>query len=181
MYRLRNKIIYAEKLSYNVIMVIICIFAVTGIDFTISQGKVLLGSAGTLTMRCDVTETDVDIIYLIQIRRLRSTTLSGSEPNDWLILALMKLGRNKSPTLTDDIAPVAGSKDYVAGGSWDFTTPANTYLTLSMNIEKLVCDDARYYRCDLIYKSTISGTSAGVNRNTTFSAYGKFYVILKMP
>jgi hypothetical protein len=92
----------------------------------------------------------------------------------------MEVGKNESPTLTDDIAAVAGSKDYVAGGSWDSTTPANTYLTLSMNIEKLVCDDARYYRCELSYKSSTTQTSTDVKRNATFSAYGKFYLILEL-
>ncbi|XP_060583796.1 uncharacterized protein LOC132739959 isoform X2 [Ruditapes philippinarum] len=122
-------------------------------------------------MRCSITETDVDRIYLIQIRRLKSTTHSGSDPNDWQTLALMEVGRNENPTLTDDITAVAASKDYVAGGSWDSTTLANTYLTLSMSMEKMVCDDARYYRCELSYKSTTSGTIANVYRNVTFSAY----------
>jgi hypothetical protein len=106
---------------------------------------------------------------------------SGSDPADWQTLALMQLKYNESPTLTDDIQAVAGTKDYVAGGSWDSTTPANTYLTLSMNIEKLVCDDARAYRCDLTYKSFTASSILSAVMNSTFSAYGKFYVILKIP
>ncbi|XP_060583799.1 uncharacterized protein LOC132739964 [Ruditapes philippinarum] len=155
------------------ICAVLCVFEVTGIDFTISREKILLGSSGTLTMRCDVTETDIKNIYLIQIRRLKSTTLSGSDPNDWQTLALMEIGTNESPTLTDDITAVAGTKDYVAGGSWDSTTPANTYLSLSINIEKLVCDDARVYRCELIYKSIIIETIIDAKENATFSAYAK--------
>ncbi|XP_060552613.1 uncharacterized protein LOC132713925 [Ruditapes philippinarum] len=127
-------------------------FEVSGVEFTFSRERVLLGSTGTLTMTCDITETDVTDIYLIQIRRLKSTTLSGSDPNDWQTLALMEAGINETPTLGGDV--VSNTKDYVAGGSWDSTTPANTVLTLSMSMEKLVCDDARYYRCELTYKSS---------------------------
>ncbi|XP_060597925.1 uncharacterized protein LOC132751728 [Ruditapes philippinarum] len=124
-------------------------------------------------MTCGITESDVDTIYLIQIQRLKSTTLSGSDPNDWQTLALMEYGTDESPTLTDDIAAVATSKDYVAGGSWNSDTPASTVLTLSMNMKKLVCDDARYYRCELTYKSSTTQTSTDVKRNATFSAYVK--------
>jgi hypothetical protein len=147
-------------------------------DFTISRERVLLGSSGTLTMRCDITEADVNSIYLIQIRRLKSTTLSGSYPNDWQTLTSMEAEINQTPTLGGDV--ISNTKDYVAGGTWNSDTPANTYLTLSMNIEKLVCDDARYYRCELTYENVITQTT-DVKRNATFSAYGKFYVILKMP
>ncbi|XP_060583789.1 uncharacterized protein LOC132739958 isoform X2 [Ruditapes philippinarum] len=160
-------------LRYSSIIVIILQNLVTGIDFFFSKDKVLLGSKRTLTMRCDVTETDVNNIYLIEIRRIKSTALSGSDPNDWQTLALMELGRYESPTLTEDITAVAASKDYVAGGSWDSTTPANTYLTLSMSMEKMVCDDARYYRCELSYKSSTTSSVTLANRNSTFSAYVK--------
>jgi hypothetical protein len=130
-------------------------------------------------MSCDITETDVDKIYLIQIRRIKSTTLSGTDHNDWQTLALMEAGINETPTLANDV--VLNTKDYVAGGSWDSDTPANTYLTLSMDIKKLVCDDARYHTCELSYKSSTTATVTLVERNSTFSAYGKFYVILKIP
>jgi hypothetical protein len=68
-------------------------------------------------MRCDVTETDENEnkIVLISIRRLKSTTLSGSDPSDWLTLALNGLG--KIPSLNPDITAVTGTKDYGAGGS----------------------------------------------------------------
>jgi hypothetical protein len=148
-------------------------FTVTGLDFTFSKERVLLGSTGTLTMTCDVTEANIEIIYLIQIRRLKSTTSSGLNSDDWHTLA----ETSGTPTLTQDIEAVA-SKDYVAGGSWDSTTPANTYLTLSMNMEKLVCDDARYYRCEMSFKIT-TAEGGGVLvpiKNATFSAYGMFFI-----
>jgi hypothetical protein len=155
-------------------------FAVSGVDFTLNRDRVLLGSKGTLTMRCDVTETDVNNIYLISIRRLKSTTLSGSDHNDWLTLALMELGLGETPTLSPAITAVAGTKNYDAGGSWDSDTPVNTFLTLDMNMAKLVCDDARYYRCDLIYKSSTTNAVTTAEKNSTFAAYGKLYVIVKM-
>ncbi|XP_060597923.1 uncharacterized protein LOC132751726 [Ruditapes philippinarum] len=155
-----------------VFVIVFTNFKVTGVDFTISRERVLLGSTGTLTMTCDVSETDVDTVYLIQIRRTKSTTSSGSDPNDWQTLALMQLKDNESPTLAPEITAIADTKDYVAGGLWDSDTPANTFLTLSLNMEKLVCDEARTYKCFFSYKSTTSGTIASVERNATFSAYG---------
>ncbi|XP_060597933.1 uncharacterized protein LOC132751735 [Ruditapes philippinarum] len=156
-----------------VFVIVFTNFKVTGVDFTISRERVLLGSTGTLTMTCDVSETDVDTVYLIQIRRIKSTTSSGSDPNDWQTLALMQLKDNESPTLAPEITAIADTKDYVAGGLWDSDTPANTFLTLSLNMEKLVCDEARTYKCFFSYKSTTSGTIASVERNATFSAYVK--------
>ncbi|XP_060566236.1 uncharacterized protein LOC132725167 [Ruditapes philippinarum] len=124
-------------------------------------------------MRCDITETDVNSIFLIQIRRLKSTTVSGSEAGHWDTLVKMELGKTETPTLSPDIAAVAGTYDYVAGGSRDSTTPANTYLTLSMNMEKLVCGDARAYRCELSYKSSTTDAVISAKRSSTFSAYVK--------
>jgi hypothetical protein len=127
-------------------------------------------------MVCEVTDTDLNAIYLIQIKRLKSTTFSGLDPNDWQTLAYMELGANETPILSSNIEAIAGTKDYVAGGSWDASTPANTYLTLSMNMEKLVCDDAGAYRCELTYKSSTTGAVTSANRNSTFSVYGKFFL-----
>jgi hypothetical protein len=79
-----------------------------------------------------------------------------------------------TPTLSSDIAAVAGTKDFVAGGSWDTTTPANTVLTLSMNMEKLVCNDARAYRCELSYKSSATGGVVAVKSNETLAVYGTY-------
>jgi hypothetical protein len=82
----------------------------------------------------------------------------------------MKISTNENPTLDSSI--IAASKDYVAGGSWDSNTPANTYLTLSMNIEKLVCDDARRFECQLSYDN--KQTTEKVIKHAAFLAYGKF-------
>ncbi|XP_060583784.1 uncharacterized protein LOC132739955 [Ruditapes philippinarum] len=161
-------------LRYSSIIVIILQNLVTGIDFTISKDKVLLGSKRTLTMRCDVTETGVYYINTIQIQILKSTTLSRSYPNDWQTLTSMEAGINQTPSLDGDV--VANTKDYVAGGSWDSDTPANTYLTLSMNMEKLVCDDARAYRCVLMYKSSLVGVVSVHEKNATFTAYLILYI-----
>ena len=109
------------------------------------------------------------------IRRLIYTSLSGSDANAWTTLALIEPGTIDSPSLHPDIT--ASTKDYVAGGSWDSNNPGNTVLTLSMNIQKLVCDDARYYRCELSYKSSITAASTDVNKNGTFTPYGEFYLI----
>ncbi|XP_060585659.1 uncharacterized protein LOC132741494 isoform X3 [Ruditapes philippinarum] len=144
--------------------------SVTGISFTISRERVLLGSTGTLTLTCDITETDVETIYNIQIKQLKSTTLSGDNDADWQRLAYMKLSANENPTLDSNITP--GDKDYVAGGSWNSETPASTDLTLSMNMEKLTCDDARTYRCELSYENSQQAT-ATVFSNATFTAYVK--------
>jgi hypothetical protein len=45
-----------------------------------------------------------------------------------------------------------------------------------MNMEKLVCDDARYYRCELTYKSSTTTAVASVAKNATFLAFGKIYI-----
>ena len=126
-------------------------------------------------MTCGITEADVDSVYLLQLRRLKSTTLSGSDTNDWTTLALIEPVKSSSPTLHPDVT--ASTKDYVAGGSYDSNNPGNTVLTLSMNIQKLVCDDARYYRCELSYKSSITESATDVNKNGSFTAYGKFYLM----
>ncbi|XP_060552609.1 uncharacterized protein LOC132713922 [Ruditapes philippinarum] len=153
-----------------VFYIVLTVFEVTGIDFTINRENVLLGSTGILTLRCDITETDVETIYNIQIKQLRSSTLSRNNDDDWQRLAFMKISTNDNPTLDSAITP--GDKDYVAGGSWDSTTPANTELTLSMNMEKLVCDDARTFKCDLSYYSN-SQANKEVSKNSTFTAYVK--------
>ncbi|XP_053390261.1 uncharacterized protein LOC128553163, partial [Mercenaria mercenaria] len=134
---------------------------VTGIDFTISKDKVVIGSTGTLTMRCDVIENDVATIYIIQIRR-ETTPGSGS----FETLVIMESGTTETPTLSESIN---NNKNFIAGGSYE-NTPSNTYLTVSMNISKLVCNDARAYRCELTYKGT-SGSVLTVVKNGTFSAY----------
>jgi hypothetical protein len=143
-------------------------FSVTGIDFTINRENVLLGSTGTLTLRCDITETDVETVFSIQIKQLKSSTLSGNNDDDWQRLAFMKISTHENPTLDSAIIP--GDKDFVAGGSWD--SPVNTELTLSMNMEKLVCADARTFKCDLSYYSN-SQANKEVSKNNTFTAYGK--------
>jgi hypothetical protein len=82
----------------------------------------------------------------------------------------MKIASAENPELDSDIT--ASEKDYVAGGSWNSDTPASTYLTLDMNMEKLVCDDARTFKCVLSYDN--SQTTERVSKYATFSAYGKF-------
>jgi hypothetical protein len=150
------------------------------VRFSISKERVLLDSTGTLTMTCNITETDIKTLHHIEIEKVSSTTNAEKDPIQWKTLAEMELGQTESPTLSPGIN--ASAKNYVAGGSWDSTTPANTYLTLSMNIEKLVCDDARAYRCSLLYESSskrtvlespTKGTLISTDMNATFSAYGK--------
>ena len=126
-------------------------------------------------MTCSITETDVAYVYLLQIRRLTSTSLSGASVNDWTTLALLEPGTTDTPSLHPDIT--ASTKDYVAGGSWDSNNPGDAVLTLSMNIEKLVCGDARYYRCELSYKSSTTQAVNTIHKNGTFTAYGKFYLV----
>ncbi|XP_053409287.1 uncharacterized protein LOC123545187 isoform X3 [Mercenaria mercenaria] len=136
---------------------------VTGIDFTISRDKVVVGSTGTLTVRCDVTETDVNTIYIIQIRR---ETTQGSGIFESVVQMEKGDATSETPTLSQAIN---NNKDFVAGGSYDGNTP-NTYLTVSMNISKLVCNDARAYMCEMSYKRN-AGSVVSVENNGTFSAY----------
>ncbi|XP_053409289.1 uncharacterized protein LOC123545206 [Mercenaria mercenaria] len=133
---------------------------VTGIDFTISRDKVVVGSTGTLTMRCDVTENDVGTIYIIQIRREITLGSNSFEP-----LVQMELGdaTTETPTLQ-----VTNNKDFVAGGTFD---GSNTDLSVSMNISKLQCNDSRAYKCVLSYKSSTTDSIVSVTKNGTFSAY----------
>ncbi|XP_060575844.1 uncharacterized protein LOC132733257 [Ruditapes philippinarum] len=131
-------------------------------------------------MICNITETDIKTLHNIEIGQVSSTTNAEKDPIQWKTLAEMELGQTESPTLSPGIN--ASAKNYVAGGSWDLTTPANTYLTLSMSIEKLVCDDARAYRCSLLYESSTKGTViesptkgtlVSTDMNATFSAFVK--------
>jgi hypothetical protein len=123
-------------------------------------------------MSCEITEIDVETIYLIQIRRINSTLLTGTDFPDWETLAFMELVSNESPTLSSDI--MASTKDYFADGAWNSVTPTSTYLTLSMNISKLECHDAREYLCELAYKSNITSAVKKFEMNENFSAYGTF-------
>ncbi|XP_045187537.2 deleted in malignant brain tumors 1 protein-like [Mercenaria mercenaria] len=151
-------------LKYFSLCVVLFVTQVSGIQFTFSRGKVVTGSNGTLTMRCDVTENDVVTIYLIQMRR---ETTPGSNIFETLVQMEKGDAASETPTLSETIN---NNKDFVAGGSFDETTPSNTYLLVSMNISKLVCNDARAYMCDLIYKRT-TGSVLSVEKNGTFSAY----------
>ncbi|XP_053409285.1 uncharacterized protein LOC123561326 [Mercenaria mercenaria] len=135
---------------------------VSGTDFTISKDKVVIGNTGTLTLRCDVTENKVKTIYLIQIQR---ETVPGSGIFESVVQMENVGATSETPTLK-----VTNNKDFVAGGSLDKTTPGNTYLTVSMNISKLVCNDARSYKCELSYKDTANSIQS-VEKNGTFSAY----------
>ncbi|XP_053409292.1 uncharacterized protein LOC123559743 [Mercenaria mercenaria] len=135
---------------------------VSGIDFTISRDNVVVGSTGTLTMRCDVTENDVVTIYLIQIRR---ETVQGSDIFESIVEMETGDATSETPTLK-----VTNNKDFVAGGTFDKTTPGNTYLSVSMNISKLVCSDVKAYICELSYKTT-ADLIKSVEKNGTFSAY----------
>jgi hypothetical protein len=84
----------------------------------------------------------------------------------------MRISIYENPALDSAIIP--SDKHFVAGGSWDSDTPANTYLTLSMNIEKFVCADDRTFKCELSYFSNSQSTKETLSKNTTFTAYGKF-------
>ncbi|XP_060575848.1 uncharacterized protein LOC132733261 [Ruditapes philippinarum] len=152
-------------------IIVLCLVKVTTLDFTISNDKVLEGSSGTLTMICHITETDVDYVFNIQILRIKSKSVSETNPSNWDSLAEMHFGQTERPSLSPAIN--ASAKDYVAGGSWGKITPVSTYLTLSMNIEKLVCDDARAYKCRLIYKSSSSASIVSVENMGSFKVYDK--------
>jgi hypothetical protein len=157
----------------NSIFISSVIFAVSGVDITFSREKVFLGSTGTLTMSCNITETNVGTIHRIMISTLlRSTPRFGSY---WKTVAKMDFEKGAITFLSQDIEDETGRKDYVARGSWDSTTPTNTYLTLSMNIEKLVCDDVRAYKFILSYKSSTTGGTVWSYKNGTFSAYCQFH------
>ncbi|XP_053389893.1 uncharacterized protein LOC128552853 [Mercenaria mercenaria] len=138
-----------------------------GLSFILSASRVNLGTTGTLKMVCDVTEKDASVIYSIQIRR---ETDPGSKYR-WQTLAEIETSVTEVPVLDKDIV---NDKDFVVGGVIDNDTPINTYLTLDMNKEKLTCSDARDYRCELTYKSNITGSVASVKRNASLSVVGKF-------
>ncbi|XP_045186254.2 uncharacterized protein LOC123544252 isoform X2 [Mercenaria mercenaria] len=129
---------------------------VSGLNFTLSKTRVIVGTTGKLLMTCQVTETDVDVFYNIQIRR---ETNSG-----WQTIALIEAGVTEVPALHKDID---NDRDFVVGGILDKENPLNTYLTLQMNIEKMTYGDARVYRCEMTYKSNISGSAFSETRNAT--------------
>ncbi|XP_053408929.1 uncharacterized protein LOC128559902 isoform X2 [Mercenaria mercenaria] len=135
---------------------------VASLSFTLSASRVKLGTTGTLRMTCNITEIDASVIYNIQIRR---ETDPGSNYT-WETIAEIEAGSMEIPFLDKDIV---NDKDFVAGGVIDKDTPINTYLTLDMNKEKLTYSDARDYRCELTYKSNITGSVASVKRNASLS------------
>ncbi|XP_053408931.1 uncharacterized protein LOC128559902 isoform X4 [Mercenaria mercenaria] len=138
---------------------------VASLSFTLSASRVKLGTTGTLRMTCNITEIDASVIYNIQIRR---ETDPGSNYT-WETIAEIEAGSMEIPFLDKDIV---NDKDFVAGGVIDKDTPINTYLTLDMNKEKLTYSDARDYRCELTYKSNITGSVASVKRNASLSIVG---------
>ncbi|XP_053409291.1 uncharacterized protein LOC123545162 isoform X2 [Mercenaria mercenaria] len=107
-------------------------------------------------MTCDVTENDVENIYLIQILR---ETMSGSGNFE----SVVEMENADGPVLK-----VTNNKDFVAGGTYDL---GNTDLSVSMNISKLQCNDAKTYKCALTYKSTTVSTPLTLEKNGTLSAY----------
>lgn len=125
-------------------------------------------------MRCDITEDDVETVYLIQIRGRKLNNVSGIEDLDWDTLVYMESISNEIPTLSSDI--VASVKDFVAGGEWNSTSPSSTYLTLIMNMTKIECTDSRDYKCELAYKSNITEAVKNHEMNNTFTVYGKFLI-----
>ncbi|XP_053408919.1 uncharacterized protein LOC128546083 isoform X1 [Mercenaria mercenaria] len=135
---------------------------VASLSFILSASRVKLGTTGTLKMACNVTENDVSVIYNIQIRR---ATGPGSN-HTWETLAEIEAGLTEVPVLDKDIV---NDKGFVPRGLLDKETPINTYLTLDMNIEKLTYSDAGDYRCELTYKSNITGSVASVKRNASLS------------
>ncbi|XP_053391191.1 uncharacterized protein LOC128554011 [Mercenaria mercenaria] len=138
---------------------------VASLSFTLSASRVKFRTTGTLRMTCDVTEIDAAVIYNIQIRR---ETDPGSNYT-WETLAEIEAGLTEIPVLDKDIV---NDKDFVVGGVIDKDTPINTYLTLDMNKEKLNYSDAGDYRCELTYKSNITGSVASVKRNASLSIVG---------
>ncbi|XP_053397680.1 uncharacterized protein LOC123560775 [Mercenaria mercenaria] len=128
---------------------------VSGLNFTLSKSRVIVGTTGKLFMICQVTETDVKVFYNIQIRR---ETNSG-----WQTIALIEAG-TKVPELDKGFF---NDKEFVVGGNLDAEKPFNTHLTLEMNIEKITYDDARVYGCELAYKSRISDSSRSSYRCAT--------------
>ncbi|XP_053408920.1 uncharacterized protein LOC128546083 isoform X2 [Mercenaria mercenaria] len=138
---------------------------VASLSFILSASRVKLGTTGTLKMACNVTENDVSVIYNIQIRR---ATGPGSN-HTWETLAEIEAGLTEVPVLDKDIV---NDKGFVPRGLLDKETPINTYLTLDMNIEKLTYSDAGDYRCELTYKSNITGSVASVKRNASLSVVG---------
>ncbi|XP_053389234.1 uncharacterized protein LOC128552229 [Mercenaria mercenaria] len=127
---------------------------VPGLDFTLSKTRVTVGTTGKLLLTCLVTETDIELIYSIQILR---KTNSG-----WQTIA--NIEADGMPALYKDIC---NDRDFVVGGILDKDNPLNTYLTLEMNMEKMTYDDARVYRCEMTYKSNISGSAFSETRNAT--------------
>ncbi|XP_045210253.2 uncharacterized protein LOC123561736 isoform X2 [Mercenaria mercenaria] len=136
-----------------------------GLSFTLSASRIKLGTTGTLTMTCDVTEVDASVIYNIQIRR---ETDPGSNYT-WETIAEIEAGLTEIPVLDKDIV---NDKGFVPGGVLNKDRPIYTYLTLDMNTEKLTFSDARDYRCELTYKSNITGSVASVKRNASLSILG---------
>ncbi|XP_053408923.1 uncharacterized protein LOC123544773 isoform X2 [Mercenaria mercenaria] len=133
-----------------------------GLSFTLSASRVKVGTTGTLKMACNVTELDASLIYNIQIRR---ETDPGSKYT-WETIAEIEAGVTEVPVLDRDIV---NDKGFVLRGVIDKDTPINTYLTLDMNKDKLTYSDARDYRCELTYKSNITGSVAYVIRNASLS------------
>ncbi|XP_053408924.1 uncharacterized protein LOC123544773 isoform X3 [Mercenaria mercenaria] len=136
--------------------------AAEGLSFTLSASRVKVGTTGTLKMACNVTELDASLIYNIQIRR---ETDPGSKYT-WETIAEIEAGVTEVPVLDRDIV---NDKGFVLRGVIDKDTPINTYLTLDMNKDKLTYSDARDYRCELTYKSNITGSVAYVIRNASLS------------
>ncbi|XP_053408926.1 uncharacterized protein LOC123561731 isoform X2 [Mercenaria mercenaria] len=129
---------------------------VSGLNFTLSKTRIIVGTTGKLFMTCQITDKDVLVLYNIQIRREK---ISG-----WQTIAHIASEASEVPVLDKEIVD---DKGFIVGGILDKENPLNTHITLEMNIENMTYDDARVYRCEMTYKSNVSGSIFSIEKNAT--------------
>ncbi|XP_053389892.1 uncharacterized protein LOC123544246 [Mercenaria mercenaria] len=139
---------------------------VSGLNFTLSNSRVIVGTTGKLSMTCQITETDVGTFYHIQIRRETNSR--------WWTMAHIEAGVTEIPALHKDIVD---DKEFVVGGILDKENQLNTHITLEMSIEKMTYDDARVYACELAYKSKNSASTLSRYSCATLIIEGKCFFI----
>lgn len=114
-------------------------------------------------MFCNVTETDIAVIYNIQIRH-KAIALSNMT---WVTVAEVETGEKPALEIDND-------KYLFVSGFLDADIPGNSYLSVDIDTEKLSArDDDGVYRCEMTYKSLATDSATSVARNLKFAVHDR--------
>ncbi|XP_045209321.2 uncharacterized protein LOC123561160 [Mercenaria mercenaria] len=149
-------------LSFPVAVFIFCglLFgkSISGLVF---YTETLTGDPETLTILCNVTGPDIGAIYTIEIQREIQFL-----PSTFETVVKMEVISDETPTLQKEIIH---DKYFVPCGTFDKTTPNNSYLGLKMYIQQFSCREVFVFRCEMTYRNSTTGLNTTVTRKLSDS------------